>query len=274
MAISTFDGFIAAAKQYISLVKVSARTSVATGWFSVFELNGNPGGGVLAGTSTTAGVVPTDATQGTPPIDVFGGSAVGYLAQVDYGSSVACRMKLFDMLFKAGAYAFTAGTTNLAAQPSYSSRMPGGTDFKDTQIWIEVTTAFLTGTAWQVQITYTNQSGTAGRTSTILPATTAANLTLGRMYQIGLQSGDSGVQKIESVIVTNGGTAMTAGNFNVLVLRPLWSGRVKTINDGDVHDLAKTGMPVVYADSALIMAVAADATSTGQPEIELVIANA
>lgn len=273
MTISTFDGFIAAAKQYLSIAKTSARTSVATAWFTTFDLASNPGAGVLAGTSTTAGVVPTDATAGCPVIDAFGGAAIGYLAQVDFGNVVPCRMKIFDMLFKAGAYGFGAGTTTLAAQPSYASRMPGGS-FADTQIWIEVSTAFVTGTAWQVQVTYTNSAGVTARTSVILPATTAANLTLGRWYQMALQAGDVGVQKIESVIVTNGGTAMTAGAFNVLVLRPLWSGRVRAANDGDVHDIAKTGFPVVFTDSALVLAVNADSTSTGTPELEFVIANA
>lgn len=271
MAITTLDGWVAAAKQGISWVKTAARTTVATGWFSLFDLAGNPGAGVLAGTSTAAGVVPTDATVGCPSISFSTGT--GYLSQVDFGNSVACRMKMFDMLFKAGAYAFTAGTTTLAAQPSFSSRVPGGTDFTDTQIWVEVSTAFVTGTAWQVNVTYTNQAGTAARTATILPAQAAAGLTLGRMYQLGLQSGDTGVQKIESVIVTNGGTAMTAGAVNVLVLRPIWSGRVKIANDGDVHGLDKTAMPVVYADSALIFAIAADSTSSGIPELEFVIAN-
>ena len=273
MAITTLDGWIASAKQYVSYVKTASRTAVAAGWFSLFDLAGNPGAGTLAGTSTAAGVVPTDATNGCPVIGAFGGSAVGYLSQVDFGSTVACRLKLFDMLFKAGAYAFTAGTTTLSAQPSYSSRVPGGTDFTDTQIWIEVSTAFVTGTAWQVNVTYTNSAGTTGRTATILPAQAAAGLTLGRMYQLGLQAGDTGVQKIESVIVTNGGTAMTAGAVNVLVLRPLWSGRCKLANDGDVHGLDKTAMPVLYADSALVFAVCPDSTATGIPELEFVIAN-
>lgn len=272
MAIATFDQFIAAAKQWGAVAKVAGRTTVATGWFTTFDLAGNPGAGVLAGTSTTQGVVPTDATAGCPDISAFGGGATGYLAQVDFGSSVACRLKVFDMVFKAGAYGFAAGTTSLAAQPSYAARMPGGI-YTDTQIWFEVTTAFLTGTAWQVQVTYTNQAGTAGRTSIISIAAAAAALTLGRMYQMGLQAGDTGVQKIDSVIVTNGGTAMTAGNFNVLVLRPVWSGRCKTINDGDVHDLAKTGMPIWYTDSALVLAVNSDTTALGIPELEFVIAN-
>ena len=260
MAISTFDGFIASAKQYLSMMKTTARTSVATGWFSVFDIAGNPGAGVLAGTSTTQGVVPTYTTAGCPKIDAFGATAKGYLAQVDFGSSVACRMKIFDMVFKAGAYGFAAGTTTLTSQPSYSSRMPGGV-YGDTQIWMEVSTAFVTGTAWQARVTYTNQSGVAGQSTVITAAAAAAALTIGRMYQLALQSGDRGVQKIESVIVTNGGTAMTAGAFNILVLRPLWSGRCKIANDGDVHDLVKTGMPELFTDSALFLAIAADSRS-------------
>jgi hypothetical protein len=273
MPISTFDGFIAAAKNYISLAKLSPRVGVVQGsWTSVFDVPGNPGAGVLAGTSTAAGVVPNDATPGCPDIAAFGGGAVGYLAQVDFGSSVACRLKLMDMLFKAGAYGFATATTNLAAQPSYASRMPGGS-FGDTQIWIEASTAFVTGTAWTIQIGYTNQAGVSGRL-TVAQTYAAAALALGRMYQLPLQAGDAGIQKIDSVIITNGGTAMTAGALNVLVMRPLWSGRVRAANDGDVHDLAKTGMPVLFTDTALALLVAPDSTSTGIPELELVIANA
>lgn len=263
MAITTFDGFIGSTKQYVSIAKTASRTSVAAQWFSVFDLAGYPGAGTLAGTSTTAGVVPTDATAGFPAIDAFGGGATGYLAQVEFGSSVASRLKLFDCVFKAGAYAFNANTA-LTAQPSYSGRMPGGS-FGGTQIWLEQVTA---GTGVQnVNITYTNQAGTGSRTTGTVA--TAANI-VGRMWQLPLQAGDTGVQKIDNVT----GSVATAGTFNILVLRPLWSGRVKIANDGDVHDLAKTGMPTLFADSALLLTVAADSTATGIPELEFVIANA
>lgn len=270
MAIASLNDWFASTKQYISYNKTASRTTVATGWFSLFDLAGNPGAGVLAGTSTSAGVVPNDSTVGCPTVNDSAGTL--YLSQVDFGNSVACRMKMFDMLWKGGAYAFTAGTTSLSSQPSYSARVPSGTDFTDTQIWIEVSTAFVTGTSWQVTVTYTNQAGAAGHSTVISAAQAVAGLTLGRMYQLALQSGDTGVQKIESVIVTNGGTAMTAGAINVLVLKPLWSGRCRIINDGDVHGMDKTGMPVVYITSALIFAVNTDSTSSGVPEFELVIA--
>lgn len=272
MSILTEDAYIAAPKQIITLAKTASRTSVALIPFSIFDLAGNPGAGVLAGTSTTAGVVPTDATAGTPVINAFGGGAVGYLTRVDYQNSVISRLSLFDMLWKAGAYGFATGTTTVTAPPSYLARTPDGIG-NGCQIWIEVVTAFVTGTAWQVQVTYTNQAGTTGRTSIISAAQAAAALTLGKMFQIALAAGDSGVRAIESVIVTNGGTAMTVGTFNVLVLRPLWNGRVGVANGGGIDDLFKTGMPIVYADSALIAVSQADSTATGLPNILLEIAN-
>jgi hypothetical protein len=264
VAISDFSpGLIGAAKQDISFVRTTSRTTVAANWFSVFDVAGNPGGGVLAGTSTTTGVVPTDLTAGCPIINPFGGSATGYLAQVDFGSSVACRLKLFDMLWKAGAYAFNASTTG-NTPTSYASRVPGGTDFNNTQIWLEQVTA---GTGIQnVAVTYTNGAGTAGRTTGTVA--TAANI-VGRMWQLPLQAGDSGVQGVTGVV----GSVATAGTFNILVLRPLWSGRVKSINDGDAHGPDITLMTQVYADSALFMAVSTDGVGTGQPEMEIIIAN-
>ena len=267
MAITTLDGLIGAASQRVSLFKTASRTSVAAQWFSVFDLAGNPGAGVIAGTSTTAGVVPTTATAGCPSIVSFGGNT-GYINKIEFGSTVASRFALFDMLFKAGAYGFAAGTTSLTGQPSYSGRVLGGTDFTNTEIWIEVSTAFTTGTAWQVKITYTNQAGTTGRTSIISTTLAAAALTQGKLFQIALAADDTGVQKIESVIVTNGGTAMTAGAFNVLVLRRLWSqGRVRVANDSDIHDMLKTGLPQIFDTTALYLMVSADSTATGLPEL-------
>lgn len=264
MTISTWDGFIASAKQPISLAKTASRTAVAAQWFSVFDLAGNPGAGVLAGTSTTTGVVPTDATTGCPTINAFGGGATGYLAHVDFGSSVACRIKLFDLLWNGGSYAFNASTTG-QSPTSFSSRVPGGTDFTDTQLWYQQVTA---GTGVQnVAVTYNDQGGASSTTGTVAAP---AAMIAGRMFQLPLAAGDSGVQGVTGVV----GTVATVGTFNILVMRPLWSGRCRIANDGDAHDLSKTGMPIVYADSALVMCVAPDSTATGIPELEFVIANA
>lgn len=263
MTITSFDpGLIGAAKQYASMIKTASRTAVAASWFSVFDLAGNPGAGTLAGTSTTTGTVPTDATAGCPTISAFGGGATGYLAQVDFGSSVACRIKLFDLLWKGGAYAFNASTTG-QTPTSYASRIPGGV-YGDEQIWYEQVTA---GTGVQnVAVTYNDQGGASSSTGTIAAP---AAMIAGRMFQLPVAAGDTGVQGITGVV----GSVATAGTFNILVMRPLWSGRVRIANDGDTHGPDKTLLPEIFADSALFMAICPDSTATGVPELEFVIAN-
>jgi hypothetical protein len=264
MAITTLDGIIAAAKQRVVLNKSASRTSVAAVPFSIFDLAGNPGAGVLAGTSTTTGVVPTDATTGTPPVNAFGGGATGYLTRMEWNCSVACRIQLYDLLWKAGAYAFNANTTG-QTPTSYSSRVPGGTDFGSLELWYEQVTA-ATGIQ-SVAVTYTNQSGTAGRSTGTVSQGTAG--IVGRMLQLPLQAGDNGLQGVTGVV----GTIATVGTFNILVMRPLGEARIRVANDGVIQDALSTGMPIVFADSALMMIVTADSTATGLPELVVDVAN-
>ena len=264
MAVTTIDGIIGAAKQYVSQAKFASRAAVAASWTSVFDLAGNPGAGVLAGTSTTTGVVPTDATAGVPVINAFGSGNEGRLEQVDFGWNFAGRIKLFDLLWKGGAYAFNANTSG-NTPASFSSRVPGGTDFDNTQLWIEQVTA---GTGVQnVAVTYTNQDGVTGHTTGTVAMPAA--MILGRAVQLPLQAGDTGVRAVTGVV----GSVATAGTFNILVVRPIWSGRVRSANDGGVHGPLETGRPIIYQDSALMMLVCPDSTATGVPELEYVISN-
>ena len=263
MAITNLDGYFAANKQKIGIQRASV-TSIANIPTQIMQAAGNPGAGALAGTSTAAGVVPTDLTAGFPVIDAFVG-AIGYLTRVQFSAAGTCRLMLFDCLFKAGAYVFNAAVT-LAAQPSYSTRVPGGTDFKNTSIWLEAVTAF-TGNQ-TIVITYTNQDGVTGKTTGTI-ATGIAPI-IGRMYQMPLAAGDTGVQKIESVT----SSVSTVGTFNVLVLRPLWYGSVLSNSGGGANDMLTTGMPQVFADSALMLIVQPTGTGTGIVDVQLEIANA
>lgn len=264
MAITSLDGLIAAPSQQLTYIKTATRTTVAAIPFSIFDLAGNPAAGTLAVGNTTTGIVPTDAVAGYPKINDFVGGNTGYLANVQFGSSVASRITLFDCLFSAGAFAFNANVT-LSTQPSYASRVLGGTDFTNTAIYIEAVTAF-TGNQ-SIAITYTNQNGVAGRTTGTI-ATGVAPI-VGRMLQLPLQAGDTGVQKIESIV----SSVSTVGTFNVHVMRRLWQGRVRINNDGDAHDFTKTGMPQIFDTSALRFVVATDSTSSGIPELQLEIVN-
>ena len=264
MAIISEDALVAAvlAAQPIQISKLATRVTTASTPFSVFDLAGQPGAGVLAGTSLAAGVVPTDATAGFPNINAFA-SGRGFLSGVQFGSSVAGRLRIFDVLWKGGAYAFNAAQA--VTSPSWSSRVPGGTDYGNTQLWVEAVTAF-TGIP-SVAVQYTDDAGNAGATTGAFSAGVAS--TVGRMTQLPLAAGDNGIRAIERVDAT----VATVGTFNVLVMRPLWSGRVALIGGGDTHGLALAGGLELFADSALFLQVIADSTSTGIPELTLFVGN-
>lgn len=264
MAITNLDGYIAAAKQNIQIAKTASVTAVALMNTQVLQAAGSPGGGVLAGASTAAGIVPTDATPGFPLVNAFGVGAEGYLSKVEFGASVPCRLSLYDCLFKAGAFAFNANVT-LAAQPSFSSRVLGGTDFNNTEIWIEAVTAF-TGSQ-SIVVTYTNQAGVTAKTTGVV-ATGVAPI-VGRMLQLPFAAGDTGVQKIESVT----SSVSTAGTFNVLVLRRLWGGYVPIANGGDVHDFLKTGLIKIFGNSAFMLISRPTSTATGIINVAFQVAN-
>ena len=262
MAISTLDGVIAGAKQRVQLIKTASATSVAIQPTSVFDKAGAPGAGTLAGTSTTTGVVPTDATAGCPAINAFGGGATGYISRLEFTSSVICRLTLYDMIWKGGAYAFNVNTSG-NSPTSYSTRLPN-TDYTTLELWYEQVTA---GTLVQnVNVTYNDGGGTSRSTGTIAaPAAMIVN----RMFQLPLAAGTYGIQGVTGVV----GTVASAGTFNLLVLRPLGEARIRVANDGIVQDLWSTGMPIVYDTSALYLMSTPDSTSTGLAECYIDIVN-
>lgn len=264
MAITSIDAYVASAKQIVQIFKSASRAAVAATPFSVFDLAGQPGAGTMAVGNTANGIVPTDATAGYPEINAFGAGNKGYLAGIQFGNRVECRLALYDTLFSAGAYAFNANTT-LTSQPSFSGRVPNGTDYSNTELWLEAATAF-TGSQ-SCAITYSNQAGTPGSTTGTVALGVAP--TIGRMTRMPLQAGDTGVSKIESVV----STGSSAGTFNVHVMRRLWSGRVQLANGGDIHDLLRCGLVELFADSALRLVVIPDSTATSFPELQIEIAN-
>jgi len=269
MAITSGDTYIASAKQVIPYTKTSSVTTIANTRFTVFGVAGNPGAGTRAMTTATTGAVPDDTVAGYVGINSFGGAATGYLSRVQYASSVTGRLEIWDKLFGINIATLTAlGTSTLASQASYSARVPGGTNFAGLRLFLEVTTAMTSATALTVTVTYTNQSGTTGRTT---GAVTMANYTVDRWVELPLQAGDSGIQKIETVVL--GGTVATAGAFNVIVVRPLWTNRINLANGGGLDGIDRTGMPQVWDSSALVVTTIADSTSSGVPDLNIEIAN-
>jgi hypothetical protein len=263
MAIANNDDYVGSAKQVIEWMRSVTRTTVIGGWFTLFELAGQPGPGTLAAGNTASGVVHDDAIAGYPQINSFAGGAVGYLTRFAGQCSLAGKVALYDRLFVCGAYPGIQSRLALSSPPTgWQSRVPGS-DYKGLEIWIECVTA-LAATA-TITVEYLDQDGNAGTTGAV---SVGGALTLGRMIQLPLQAGDSGVSGL--VAITSSGAA--SGTFNVMIMRPLISCfRFPFANGGDTWDYLKTGLPVVYDNSALYPIVAMDGTSSGIPELSIEI---
>ena len=263
MAITTLDGIIAGATQRLTMNKTANRTAVGSYGVSVLDLAGNPGAGVLAGTSTTTGVVPTQALAGFPPINAFGVGNTGYITRVEASNIVSCRITLFDMLWKGGAYAFNAAVSG-NTPASFASRVPNGTDFTGLQLWYEQVTA--STLVPSVNVAYLNESG-EDKTTGVIAMPLA--MIVGRMHKIPLAPGDKGIQGVTGVTAT----VASAGTFNLLVLRHLDECRIRVANDAVIHDALSTGMPIIFEDSALMMIVTPDSTASQMPELIVDITN-
>lgn len=263
MAITTLDGLIAAPRQQVAYLKTVNVSSTAAQITAVHQQAGNPGAATLSAGNTANGAVPTDATTGWPVVNAFGVGARGYVTGIQYSNSVASNIIIYDRLFHAGAYSFNANTT-LADQPSYAGRVPGGNDFTGLELWVEAVTAF-TGNL-SINVGYRNQAGADVTTGVIATGIAPA---VGRIIQLPLAAGSSGIQRINSVVATNS----TVGTFNLVVVRRLATLRVPAANVGGQVGFDVTGMPEVFADSAITMAVQPDGTSTGLPYALIEIKN-
>jgi hypothetical protein len=273
MAITSGDTYIASSKQIIPYGKTASVTTVAsTLRYTVFAMVGTPSAGTIVGTANP-GAVPVDTDAGYPQINTFGASATGYLTRVQYNSSVACRLELWDKLYAIAIdpkVAAVTPATGILSPPSYSGRIPGS-NYSGLRLFYEVSASFTGGTAATITVTYTNQSGTTGKTTAATTFGATTGNTIYRWVELPLAAGDSGIQKIETVTIA--GTVPTVGTINVIVARPLWSNRVNLANYGGLDGLDRTGMPIVYDTSALTMTCVTDSTSSGVPDLNIEIAN-
>ena len=264
MSITSIDDYLGAARQIIDYTKTVSKATSGGNASTYFEIAGSPGAGTLAASSTT-GVVPVDTDVGYPKITNFAGGATGYLSRFSAFGSVAGRIILFDRLWVGGTYAFASGTTVVAlnGDPTPLNRVPDN-DWSLVEAYFELVTA-TTGTQ-TLSLVYTDQAGVS-RTSPTVSA--AASTAVGRLYRVPLFAGGTGIQKVESVVVTGG----TVGTWNVVLLRRLADIRIAGGNYGDTYDMFRVGMPRVYDASALICASMPDSTTGGTIDAKIEIAS-
>lgn len=263
MSISSLNGYIASAKQVIGITKTASVTAVALTPTSLFDVAGNPGAGVLAGTNTANGYFPDDNVAGYPPINAFAGGALGYLSRLIASWDVPGRLVLYDSFLEGGAYPFNAAVT-LTTQPTVGLRNHADGTVRNTELWFEAVTAF-TGNP-TLTTTYTNQDAVAAKSTGAIAFGFAPIAR--QMLQLPLAAGDTGLAKLESVTMT----VASAGTFNLRVMRKLGEARISVAGQSMLQNMLDTGIPKVYDNSALFLMAIPDGTATGHPSVTAEVA--
>jgi hypothetical protein len=256
MPLTTINQLTQAMKngQHLQIMKSTATTTVAGTVITLWDQAGTPTAGSLAVGDTTSGLIPSSATTGAMPFVNAGSGKKLYMAQFSGINSSVANWIYYDRLWHAGSFSAAATTTfTLSSQPALTRPDANGVG---AEIWLETSTTF-TGSATVVTVTYTDQSGNTGHTSDSATFSTTAR----RMWMLPLAAGDTGVRKIESVVVSGSGDA--TGAFNVIILRRLCELELSRFAKLTPFDAFALGLPRVYNDACITSMCHAQTTSSG-----------
>lgn len=165
---------------------------------------------------------------------------------------------IYDRLAHYGGGSGTLTTTQTVNTPALTRW--GGSAAAGNQMWVEIHTQ-IGITSVNLTVSYTNQAGTAGRTSIPIQVGGTGLREQTRMLQIPFQAGDTGVRSIESFILS--ATTGTAGNIGFVIARPILFGSAADIGIPYVRDLITELPPAqeVLADACLALQYIANGTS-------------
>ncbi len=263
MTISTTDQLIAAltggqsasptAQQRFPVYKTQSFTTVAGFPTSLWLATGYP----TAGSTPSTAAVVTSSTTGTIPVADPAGSHTLYLARVSAFMGVNGGVAiLYDRLIHQGGLS----GTSVASQSVSTPALPSGrcdSNGIGVEAFVECYTQ-LGATPQTLTVTYTNQAGTSGQTTTV---SIPANFRQGGLLPIPLSAGDTGFKSIESVQL--GGSTGTAGNFGITMAQRIIAEACPFTGVGDVRGPIEVGLPTLHADAALWFAVLCATTTLG-----------
>lgn len=249
MALTTMDQLVAAlaAAQYADIEDLALATTAGQ-FFSLWRAGGRPATGALPG--STSGVVPTSATAGAIPYTDPGPGNTGYLARMEASCSVAGSLILYDRLMTSDGLSGTVITAQTVGSPALTRSTSGG-------LWLEWYTA--TGaTAVTATISYTDQNGTAGNTTTVA---VPASMKAGQVIPVPLAAGDTAVQAVASVTLS--ATTGTAGSFGVTLAQRVVTVPIPLANIGTLSDYAQLGLPTIPNGACLAWKMLCTSTTSG-----------
>lgn len=176
---------------------------------SLWRYDGHPSAGAIPG----AVAAPTNALAGALPFVSPGGGRQSWMIQAWATALVGGTLLLYDRLLHTGGISGTQ--TGAQAVGGTLTRNTGG---HGNFVMAEIYT--LIGTSSQtITMSYTNQAGTDGRTSTAVAIGAAGFREVSRAILLPLQAGDTGVRSVETRTLT--ATTGTAGSYGITVGKPI-----------------------------------------------------
>lgn len=229
----------------------SAQSAKAAGSYqSLWTTPGFPGPSSTPATGT--GAVPVNA-DGRVRFTNPAGGLFSHLALFRVSAVQAGSIVFYDRLWHNSGLSGTVTTAQTVN--SLAITRPDATG-EDVELWLEVYTPTGT-TAVTVTVSYTNSSGTSGRTGT---AALIASPVAGQMIPVVLQAGDTGVASVQSLTLS--ATTGTAGNFGLTLVRRITTLGVTANTEQDV-DVFGLGMPRIYDNACLAFMGLSTTTSVG-----------
>jgi len=162
-------------------------------------------------------------------------------------SDVQGTLYLVDRLWE------NSGIANVGTEQAIAGVQIPARDVNGTNNGVGVYAALQTGTSssglrtWTIK--YTNSSGTTGRTASTVQSQ-VTSFTSGQFWKFGLQSGDEGIQSIQSVTI-GGGVYGTLTGISLALFRPIARLEMKQVGKTFTKDAFNLGMPIIHDSSAL-----------------------
>lgn len=219
MAITTMAGVISGLRPAINAAKaatgqVSTANRILTPWYAA----GFPAA-ATANASGMSGQVLTSSTAAFPFTNPASGNT--YLARFtrpnpQLSAAYQNVYGFVDRLWENSGIDRTLTSAQTINSVTWPARdLNGSTNGEGVYLALEVSTAMGTGTP-TITVSYTNSSGTSGRTGTGI-FTTVASSVQGSWWPIGLDAGDTGVRSVQSI--TFSATWGTAGVLHLVAYR-------------------------------------------------------
>lgn len=258
MAITTMDGLVAAMATSQKLAFYTPSFTTATG--SNYPLNmATPSSFGTMALPALIAAGGTTYSQATPPAAGTLGwtaAAVGnttYLSRLALLSSVSINLFFYDLLWGVSGLSSGGGTQTISWGSGAGLPARAGSPGVAAELWVFNSASWPSVTI-TLTVSYTNQSGVSGRSAT---ATFYSTRPAWNASPMVLQSGDTGVQSIQSVSQSaNSGST----NYVLLLMNRITHVYLPTANVGGLSDFAGTGLPIV-SDAAVPFIVANAASS-------------